>query len=395
MKILYFDCFSGVSGDMIVGAFLDLGLPFDFLQAQLNTLGISDFKVSQGRLEKHKLSAAKFNVEVSEDKAHRHLHHIYDIIDASGLSLRVKEIARDAFRRLAEAEAKIHNSTPEKVHFHEVGAIDAIVDIVSAAIGYDYFNPDRIFVSEIPPGTGAARSAHGIIPIPAPAALEILKGFPLDMTPLKGERVTPTGAAVIASLAARHGGYAPVPAMIPEKVGYGAGDKDFEDRPNCLRLILGQAVIAATMGSDTIEILETNIDDMNPQIFDHLLDRLYSAGAAEVFILPAITKKSRPGFLLTVLCKKELSAPLGDIIFEETTTAGIRYRRQDRWILARDEKAVATPYGKIRVKLLKTKEQTRFQPEYDDCRRAAEEHQVPLQKIMETARRIAEQEEGL
>jgi pyridinium-3,5-bisthiocarboxylic acid mononucleotide nickel chelatase len=395
MNILYFDCFSGISGDMTVAALLDLGLPFDYLKEQLLKLNLSGYALSQSPAEKHKISAVKFNVLIENDKSHRHLNDILSIIDAADLPEKVKDISRRVFRKLAEAEAKVHNTAPEKVHFHEVGGVDAIIDIVGSAIGITYFSPDLIFSSAFPLGRGIVRSEHGMIPIPAPATVEILRGFPVRREEHEGERVTPTGAAILTTLLELFGTPEVAPEFTPLRVGYGAGAMDFPDRPNLLRLILGEVEVDNFSVPETIEVLETNIDDMNPQVYDYLLRRLYSAGAAEVFIAPIIMKKSRPGNLLTVLCKKDLVDKLSDIIFRETSTAGIRFRSEKRKILDREIKTVETDYGPIQVKILKIKDGIKIQPEYDDCSEAAMRCKAPLLKVMEAARTLAGKLEGI
>lgn len=395
MKLLYIDCFSGIAGDMTVGALLDLGMPFEYLQNELARLNLDSFKISVNTVEKHKIAAAKFDVDVSADKGHRHLRHILEIIDNSSLDNKVKEIAKNTFHRLAVAEARVHNSTPEKIHFHEVGGIDAIVDIVGAAIGIDYFKPDRIFSSTIMLGSGTAKSSHGVIPIPAPATVEILQGFPTAMTGQPGERVTPTGAAIIASLLEMyHGKDLDAPEFMAKKIGFGAGSRDYEDRPNLLRITLAEGADDGSYDRDRITILETNLDDLKPQTLGFLMDRLFGAGALDVFVVPIMMKKNRPGHLLTVLCKKDLARELCDIIFNETPTAGIRFRSQERYILAREIKKVSTEFGEIRVKILKLKDGIKIQPEYDDCAAAAREAGQALERVMEAVRRKAEIEEG-
>ncbi len=395
MKYLLFDCFSGISGDMTIGALLNLGLPFAHLEEQLQALDISNYSVRSYIEAKHGISGTKFEVIVEDEKVHRHLKEILDIIDRSPLTERVKNISRSAFRRLAEAEAKVHNTSPEKIHFHEVGGVDAIVDIVGSAIGVDYFAPDRIYGTVLPMGKGIINAAHGPLPLPAPATLEILKNYPVKWTDIEGERVTPTGAAILVTLIEMFGGIEKIPDFKLQKTGYGAGSKDFADCPNLLRLILGDSIESDYKKQDVIEILETNIDDMNPQIFEHLLSELYGIGANEVFIAPVIMKKSRPGSLLTVLCKKELVEKIGDIIFRETSTAGIRFRSEERLILERRIKTIETEFGPIRVKLLQLKNDIKIQPEFDDCAEAARRYNIPLADVIGKVRRQAESLEGL
>ncbi|UCD16441.1 MAG: nickel pincer cofactor biosynthesis protein LarC [Candidatus Zixiibacteriota bacterium] len=395
MKILYFDCFAGISGDMTLGALVDLGLPFVYLQKQLGRLNLTDYRMTHLKTERHKIAATKVNVEVTDDKTHRHLSDILALINEADLSPRVGEIARMVFEKLAHAEARVHQSTPEKIHFHEVGGTDAIVDIVGSAIGVEYFKPDRIYSSPVTLGTGTVKAAHGVIPIPAPATVEILKDFPVNITNLPGERVTPTGAAILVTLVEMYGGFSARPTLSVVDTGYGAGTCDFEDRPNFLRLFLGKAARGAYPARDEIEVLETNIDDMNPQIYGFLFEKLYRAGAHEVFLTPVIMKKNRPGNLLTVLCKKDLVESISDIIFSETTTAGIRFRAMERTVLERRELLLETDYGPIRIKILELKDGVKIQPEYDDCLQAAVRHQIPLAQLMETVRKLAEIKEGL
>ncbi len=393
MKILYFDCFSGISGDMTVGALLNLGLPFEYLEEHLKKLNIGGYQLEQNITERHKISATKFDVKITEDKGHRHLKDITELIKSSDLSDRIKEISCQAFERLARAEAKIHNSTSDKVHFHEVGGIDAIIDIVGSAIGVEYFNPETVFCSTLTLGQGTTKSSHGAIPIPAPATVEILKNVPTKIAKTEGEKVTPTGAAILTALIDFYGGGFDCPEITIKNSGFGAGTKEYDDCPNLLRIILGETDSKYII-SDRVDILETNIDDMNPQIYDYLFSQIYDAGAFEVFLTPVIMKKNRPGHLLTVLCKNDLSDKICDIIFSETSTAGIRFRSESRKTLERREKVVTTSFGSIRVKIMKLKDGYKIQPEYDDCLQAATEHKIPLKEIMETVRRQAEIEEG-
>ncbi len=378
---------------MTVGAMLDLGLPFKYLEESLRKLNVSGYQLEQTVTERHKISATKFDVFVTDDKGHRHLKDIVEMINSSDLPDRVKEISCSAFRRLAQAEAKIHNSTPDKVHFHEVGGIDAIVDIVGSAIGVEYFKPDAIYCSTITLGQGTTKSSHGVIPIPSPATVEILKNVPTKFAKTEGERVTPTGAAIITTLVEYYNGSFDNPEITFEKSGFGAGTRMYDDCPNLLRIILGHTNKNYAV-SDQIDILETNIDDMNPQIYDYLFSQIYDAGAYEVFLKPVIMKKNRPGNLLTVLCKNDLSDKICDIIFNETSTAGIRFRSELRRTLERREKVVNSDFGSIRVKILKLKDGFKIQPEYDDCLKVAAKHKIPLKEIIETVRRQAEIEEG-
>ncbi|MBN2226372.1 MAG: nickel pincer cofactor biosynthesis protein LarC [candidate division Zixibacteria bacterium] len=393
MKIMYFDCFAGIAGDMTLGALVSLGMPFEYLQEQLAQLPVTGYTLEKIQLGRHSIAAVRIDVQTDEGHTHRHLADIAAIIEKAQLPDEVRELSLAIFQRLAEAEAHVHDSSPEKIHFHEVGGLDAIIDIVGSAIGVHYFKPERVYCSPVTLGRGVTKSAHGVIPIPVPATVELLKGFPVQQTDRPGERVTPTGAAIVTTLVERFGGREKIPPYRMLQTGHGAGTKDYEDCPNFLRVILAETTSAPI--HDAIEILETNIDDMNPQVIGYLFEKLYAAGAREVYITPVFMKKNRPGSLLTVLCKKDLVEPLSDIIFSETTTAGIRIRSVGRLVLDRRMDTIDTDYGPIRVKLLTVKEGIKIQPEYDDCVRAAETSGVPLTEIMAIARRQAEIKEGL
>lgn len=396
MKLLHFDCQSGISGDMTLAAFLDLGMPLEHLKSELHKLNLTGFELNHYRTERHKISAAAIEVKIIDNKTHRRLQDILEILDGASLTDNIRIFAGRAFRKLAEAEGRIHNISAEKVHFHEIGGIDAIIDITGAAIGLNYFNPDYISVSPLPLGSGTVKSAHGMIPIPAPATVEILKGFNFRLENTAGEKVTPTGAAILATAAELYPQFEPSSASFRiEKTGYGAGTGDFPDRPNLLRLMFGELAASLSPEREEIQVIETNVDDMNPQIYGHLMSRLYNAGALEVFVTPIIMKKNRPGTLLTVLCKNDLVDSLGDIIFRETTTAGLRIRSEKRRILPREIRAVETKYGVLRVKILKIDDRIKVQPEYDDCVAAAQKKNVSLLDVMDAARRAAENLEGI
>lgn len=394
MRVLYMDVYSGIAGDMMLAALVHLGLPFEYLKENLDRLNLAGYELEYGAVEKNHIAAGKIDVHVSERHVHRHLKDILEIIEKAGYNQTVKSISEAVFRKIAEAEARIHNTTPDKIHFHEVGAVDAIVDIVGTAIGIDYFKPDYIIASPVPLSRGVIRAAHGILPVPAPATMEILKGIAVEHIDGEGERVTPTGAAILTTLRAMYG-YPGQPSYRIDNISYGAGTKDFPDRTNLLRLVLGHLDESASVPTDEVEILETNIDDMIPQTYGYLLDRLYQEGASEVYITPVYMKKNRPGQLLTVICKKDLVSKLSDIIFYETTTAGIRYRTMNRRILERRVVRVDTPYGPVGVKILKFGNRIKLQPEYEDCKKAAGEHSVALAEVIRTAVRQAEIKEGL
>ena len=384
MTTLHFECFSGISGDMILGSLLDLGLSLEDLRAELEKLNVKNFSVSARKVVKAGVSATKFDVEMGEEHSHRHLSHIVKIIDGSDLPASVKEHSVAIFRRLAEAEAKVHGTAVEKVHFHEVGAIDAIVDVVGACIGVELLGIKEIYCSPLNVGSGFVDCAHGTMPVPAPATAELLRNIPIYSNQVSGELVTPTGAAIVSTLAK---GFGPMPAFRIRGIGYGAGSKDFKGTANVLRAVLCEFVEAGGLRSngtaaDRVAVLEASIDDMNPQICGHLLEKLLSAGALDVFTSPVQMKKNRPGLLLTVLAPMELADVLVSQIFEETTTIGIRYHETERRVLEREVEVMEGDFGNIRVKVSRLNGRiVNFAPEYDDCHRAAMTHGVPYKWV--------------
>jgi len=381
MKTAYLDAFSGLSGDMIVGALLDAGADFAELERAVTRLGLSGYRVTTRRKSVSGIAALKFEVEVSQTQPDRHLGEIRSMIEHASLPPTVTANAVAIFTNLAVAEATVHRSTPEEVHFHEVGAVDSIIDIVGAVWGFERLGVDRVLVSTLPMGTGFVRSQHGVIPVPAPATTELLSGFPMRLNDGPSEMVTPNGAAIVQTLAL------PAPAALTfdvERVGYGAGTKDFTDRPNVLRLMLGHEP-AALRGEEVVEIA-ANIDDLNPQIYDHLSERLFAAGARDVTLTPTIMKKGRPGVVLSVLAEPALRDQLAEIIFAETTTIGVRFHPMARLKLDRKVIEVQTSYGTIRVKVSGGGSQpATIAPEYEDCRRIASERKIPLKLVIEDA----------
>jgi pyridinium-3,5-bisthiocarboxylic acid mononucleotide nickel chelatase len=309
----------------------------------------------------------------SHEEHHRHFSDIRGMITRSSLDPGVKEMSLAIFQRLAEAEARVHRKKVEEVHFHEVGAVDSIVDIVGTAIGINFFRPDRIYASELPMGWGFVNCQHGRLPLPAPATVEVLKGYPVKNVDVEGELVTPTGAAIVATLSSKAGAF---PPMKVEKIGYGMGKKEFPDRPNLLRLVLGEATEAYQ--TDRAMVLESNIDDMNPEFYDYLMDRLFQRGALDVSLSPLQMKKNRPGTLLRVIAEEKDADALSELILQESTTLGVRSFPVSRKKLPREVREVETRFGKVRVKI---SGEVRFQPEYDDCRRIAREKGVPIQEV--------------
>lgn len=385
MTIAYFDCFSGISGDMILGALVDAGLDINALRIELAKLNLRGYAISSERVVRSGLSATKVHVSLDkEEQPARRLEDIIKIIRISPLSTAVKNMSIEIFERLAEAEAKVHGTTKEHLHFHELGAVDAILDIVGASIGLEMLGVTKVVSSPINLGSGSLHTGHGRLPVPAPATAELLKGIPVYSSSIAFELTTPTGAAVISTLAKTFG---PLPQIKSSGIGYGAGGKDLPGRPNVLRVFLGED--APTYDEDPPVVIETNIDDMNPQVYDYLIDRLMKAGALDVFLVPVIMKKGRPAILLSVLTEKtNLDAAL-DIIFRETTSIGVRIHEVVRRRLSREVREVETTHGKVRVKLGRRGEEVlNSAPEYEDCRKIAEERRIPLKRIIEEAKAV-------
>lgn len=382
MKIAYLDCYSGIAGDMLLGAMLDAGLDADYLRAEIVKLRVDGVTLSAEKCIRRGITGTDFQVKVDHDHAHRHLSTIEKIIDESDLSAEIQDRAKRIFRRLGEAEAAIHGVSIEKVHFHEVGAVDAIVDIVGAAVGFAALGVEKIVCSPLNLGSGTVKAAHGVMPVPAPATAALVKGLPTYSDGPPMELTTPTGAAIVSTLAAEYG---PMPAMAIEAIGYGAGDRDFPDRANMLRLVLGQSSDAAE--ATEVWVIEANIDDMSPEVAGYARERLLEEGALDVTLAPIFMKKDRPGYQLTVLSKPEDRERLGDVLFAETTTLGLRSYPAQRRVLERKLVTVETPYGEVRVKVgLAAGREVGFAPEFEDARRIAREKNVPLKEVLEAAR---------
>ncbi|MEW6230929.1 MAG: nickel pincer cofactor biosynthesis protein LarC [Chloroflexota bacterium] len=393
MRIAYFDCFSGISGNMILGALLDAGLPLDDLRRELNRLTLSGYEIEATRVTKQGLAATYVAVRVQEEQPERRLGDILAVIARSSLSERVKDQSQRIFTSLAAAEGRVHDQDAEVVHLHEVGAVDAMVDIVGTAIGLQLLGIERVECSPLNLGHGFVRARHGVLPVPAPATLELLRGVPVYSRGTAHELVTPTGAAIVASLAARFG---PLPPMTVEGVGYGAGKADLK-RPNLLRLVLGQdQEIGHTYLSDAVTVLETNLDDMNPQFYDYVMERLFAAGALDVYLSPIQMKKNRPGVALSVLCHQGQVEEMLAIIFAETSTLGVRVSERTRRCLERSTTVLSTRFGEIRVKVARRGEAIlHVAPEYEDCKRAARQHGVTLSAVYQEATRQAIEDSGL
>ena len=383
MKTAFLDCFSGLSGDMFLGSLLDAGLSFDTLKQCLRTLPFHGYHLELKREMRQRISGTRFLVHLDKrteytKTAHenRGLEAIGEIIDRGELTDSVKTTSMAIFESLARAEGNIHNLPPEKVHFHEVGAVDSIIDIVGTVFALETLGIERLVVSPLPLGSGFINIAHGRIPVPAPATLALLKGIPITNSGVQQEMVTPTGAALATGLAAAFGA---MPPMVVQTVGYGVGSRELPDRPNLLRIIIGHETDEDQ--TDTVIELETNLDDMRPEGLGYLMERLFQAGALDVVFLPAQMKKNRPGVQVQVIAKPDRKDRLVKIMVRETTTLGIRFRYTQRIVLDRSNEEIESPWGKIGVKRVIQDEVARLVPEYDVCREIALKHNLPLRKI--------------
>jgi uncharacterized protein (TIGR00299 family) protein len=416
MRIAYLDCFSGISGDMFLGAMIDAGVPAKIFEKAVEALAVGA-KLQISRVNRSGISATKVDVltrgeadkprqasghghdhgdphshghdHTSADHQHgRGLNEIRELIGKADFNESAKKTAIAIFERLGLAEAKIHDVPIDKIHFHEVGAVDALVDITCAAIGSEALGVDEIVCSPLNVGGGTVTCAHGTFPVPAPATVELLKGAPVYSSGIEAELVTPTGAAIVRTLASR---FAPFPQVKIDHVGYGAGTRDFPGHANVLRITIGEVEMRAEKNApatqhDTISVLEANLDDLNPQVFGYVMERLLESGALDVFGVPVQMKKNRPGTLLTILARPEDADKLAQIVFAETTTLGVRHREEHRQVLARKWETVSTRFGDVRMKIASMNGTiTSFAPEYEDCRRIATAQRVPLKAVMQEA----------
>jgi uncharacterized protein (TIGR00299 family) protein len=385
MKTLYFDCFAGASGDMILGAMVAAGVDPNALREQLSRLNVEGFKIDFETVDRSGLSATYARVETVHEHKHRHLAEIRQIIENSSVTDAAKELSLRIFTRLAEAEARVHNEPVEKVHFHEVGALDAIVDVVGAAICFDLLKIDRFVSSPIHVGSGMIEMAHGRFPVPPPAVTDLLRGVPFYSGDIKGELLTPTGAAIITTVCNEYG---PIPQVKTDRTGYGAGTREYENFPNVLRVLIGETEVGDA-ACERLWMVETNLDDASPQIIGHVMDRAFEIGALDCYFTPAQMKKNRPGVLLSVLCEPGTKEAIIKLLFTETTTLGIRSHEVERRALRRTIVTVETQYGPIDVKVAHLNGRlVNEMPEFEQCREAATRANVPL-KLVEEATRIA------
>ncbi len=402
-RVLYFDCFAGASGDMILGALLDAGLPLDELRRALGSLGAGTFSLAAERVSRAGVAATKFgvieepapsprppapgrNTDQHDHHHHHHHHHhslaeIAALIDRSALSAAGKDKAKALFRRLGEVEADIHQIPVDRVHLHEVGALDSIVDIVGAVFAFEWFGADEVMSSPLNLGSGTVQCEHGTFPVPAPATARLVTGVPVYSSGLAAELVTPTGALLVTGYAASFGS---LPPMRIDRIGYGAGDRDFKEMPNVLRVLVGER--SGDRAGDRVVVLEFEVDDMNPQLFGPLMDRLYAAGALEVFYAAVQMKKNRPGTLVTVVAPPARRDELSGLVFRETTTIGLRYQDVQRECLAREVVEVETPVGRVRFKIARREGRVlNASPEFDDCVKLAAERGLPVKEVQAIA----------
>ena len=389
MKLAYFDCFSGISGDMTLGALVDAGCSVELLRTELQALQVPGWELTAEKVWKNGMSATHVRVKTEDQQKNRSLSAILGILKNSQLAPPVRDRALAIFQKLGEAEAHVHNAPLDKIHFHEVGAVDAIVDIVGACIGFYALGIDRFVCSPLNIGGGTAKMAHGVMPVPAPATARLLQGAPSYSNGVQRELVTPTGAAIVATLCDSFG---PQPPMTVSAIGYGAGTADLEGQPNVVRIMIGESTGKTLTGFDEeIAIIEANLDDMNPQIYGYVLEKALLAGALDVYTTALQMKKNRPGTLLTMLCRPEDTNTLIALLFAETTTFGVRTYRAQRRALPREWVNVTTTYGDVRIKLSRSNGHIlHVAPEYDDCRKLAVEKQVPLQHVISEALRTYE-----
>ncbi|MDI6861467.1 MAG: nickel pincer cofactor biosynthesis protein LarC [Caldisericia bacterium] len=382
MNIAYFDLVNGVSGDMIIGSLLDAGLSLSDLKEEINKLNLKGFDLEANKKEKKGIFGTKFDIKIYEKEEERKGVDLIKIVEKSSLKESVKEKSIKILERLIDAEAKIHNEDKSSVHLHEIGGIDTIIDVVGSVVGIEILNIEKIYSSPVPVGSGFVKISHGVFPVPTPATLELLKGVPIYSNGVIGEITTPTGAAIITTLAETFGD---VPLMRIEKIGYGLGEKDF-DIPNILRIFVGE--LKEDYLKDYNILIETNIDDMNPQIFGFIMEKAFSLGALDLFFTPIYMKKNRPAYKISILCEEKDKSDLIDFIFRETSSIGVRINKVEKIFLKREIKEIDTEFGKIRVKISYFGDNKKITPEYEDIKRIAEEKNLPLNKVYSQIEKI-------
>jgi pyridinium-3,5-bisthiocarboxylic acid mononucleotide nickel chelatase len=393
VRVAHFDCFSGISGDMTVAAMLDAGVPYEPIQAGIASLGLP-VQLQVEKVRKGGFAATYFHVEASPQTDHRHLADVEAIINRGQLTPQQRNLAQDIFRRLAKAEAAVHGLPVEQVHFHEVGALDSLADIVAAAIGLDLLGVERFTSGPVAVGSGTVQCAHGLMPVPAPGTAELLKGVPLRSSPVQAELTTPTGAAILTAMVSK---WIEQPTITIERIGYGAGKRNFPEQPNLLRLFVGATASPASepegLESDQVCVLETNLDNVSPEIIAYCYEMLLAAGALDVFTTPIVMKKNRPGVLMSVLAPPDAVAALEEMVFRETGTLGVRRYLAQRYKLHRRSCTVDTPWGPVQGKLgWREGQPPVFAPEYEDCARVAREHRVALREVYQKARSAYERD---
>jgi hypothetical protein len=391
MRIAYFDCFSGISGDMFIGALLDAGLKIEILEKELNKLNLSGYQLEVNKVLKKGISASQFKVKIQEKGVERRFKDILNILEESKLDEEIKNEVKKIFFKIAEAESKIHQEDIEKIHFHEIGGLDSIMDISSAVIGIKALEIKEIYSSPLPLGKGLVKCAHGILPLPAPATLELLKNIPTYSGGMESEMVTPTGAAIISTLTKDFGER---PLMKIKKIGYGAGEREFSI-PNLLRVSIGEKILRDRdlmdgYVHDEALLIETNIDDMNPEFYNYIMDKLFSQGALDVFLTPIQMKKNRPAQMLSIIVYEQNLKEILEVLFSESTTLGVRIKEVKRLKLTQANFIAETKYGKIKVKVGIFKEDIKtIAPEYQDCQKIAQQYQVPLKEVYGEAKKVA------
>jgi uncharacterized protein (TIGR00299 family) protein len=390
MRVAHFDCFSGISGDMTLGALLDAGVDAEAVRAGIDSLGLP-VRLDVQKVRKGGFAATFVQVEAPEEHKHRHLKHVEEILQRGKLTAKQRDLALRIFRRLAEAEAAVHGMPIEKVHFHEVGALDSLADIAGAAIALDLLGVERFTSGPVATGSGTVKCAHGVMPVPAPGTAELLKGVPLRASNIQAELTTPTGAAILTTVVQE---WFDQPALTIERIGYGAGRRDLPEQPNVLRLFVGQAS-RLPAETDQVWVLETNLDDLPAEVIGYCYERLLGAGALDVYTTPIFMKKNRPGVLLSVLAPEAMVPALEDILFRETTTFGIRRYAASRHKLQRRPYTVNTPWGPVQGKLgWQEGRPAVFSPEYEDCARVAREHGVALREVYAQAQQAYQDGQG-